>query len=486
MNYKMIGCLLGQIIRVLGLLMFLPVIVSLVYHEPESLKAFLITAAGLILAGTLMTVKKPEKKDIYTRDGMATVAATWILVSILGAIPFTLAGAIPNFADAVFETASGFTTTGATILNDIESVSNACLFWRSFSHFLGGMGVLILILAILPQSDTRTMHLVRAESPGPTAGKLTAKMSSSVRTLYGIYIGLTVLEMLLLLLSNFDPVPEHRMSFFEALNTALSTAGTGGFALKNASIAAYDSAYIDIIITIFMLLFSVNFTLYYLLFTKKFSQVFKNEELRFFLSIVLISGIVIAADITKIYGSFFRAMRYSFFQVLTMISTAGFATADFTDWSSLSQMILILLMFVGGCAGSTGGGLKVMRILLLCKTAFREIKCVLNPRAVVSVKCDGKAVDKEIVRSVSFYFVLFMLLAAVSMLLLSLDGHDVGTTATAVITCLNNVGPGLNEISPSGNFAGFSSWAKILLSMDMLLGRLEIYPLLVLFTIRKK
>ncbi len=486
MNYKMIGCLLGQIIRVLGLLMFLPVIVSIIYHEPESLKAFLITAAVLILAGTLMTIKKPEKKDIYTRDGMATVAATWILVSILGAIPFTLSGAIPNFADAVFETASGFTTTGATILNDIESVSNACLFWRSFSHFLGGMGVLILILAILPQSDTRTMHLVRAESPGPTAGKLTAKMSSSVRTLYGIYIGLTVLEMLLLLLSNFDPVPEHRMSFFEALNTALSTAGTGGFALKNASIAAYDSAYIDIIITVFMLLFSVNFTLYYLLFTKKFSQVFKNEELRFFLSIVLISGFVIAADITSIYGSFFRAMRYSFFQVLTMISTAGFATADFTDWSPLSQMILILLMFVGGCAGSTGGGLKVMRILLLGKTAFREIKCVLNPRAVVSVKCDGKAVDKEIVRSVSFYFVLFMLLAAISMLLLSLDGHDVGTTATAVITCLNNVGPGVNEISPSGNFAGFSSWAKILLSLDMLLGRLEIYPLLVLFTIRKK
>ncbi len=458
--------------------MFLPLIVSLIYHEPDSLKAFAITGISLILLGTLMTIKKPENKDIYTRDGMATVAATWILVSIFGAIPFTLAGEIPNFADAIFETASGFTTTGATILNDIEAVSNACLFWRSFSHFLGGMGVLILILAILPQADTRTMHLVRAESPGPTAGKLTAKMSSSVRMLYGIYIALTVLEMILLTFS--------KMTFFEALNTALSTAGTGGFALKNASIAAYDSAYIDIVITIFMLLFSINFTLYYLILTKKFSQAFKNEELRFFLSIVAAASLLIAFDITPIYGSFFKSLRYSSFQVLTMISTAGFATADFTEWSGFSQMILIMLMFVGGCAGSTGGGLKVMRILIMCKTAFREIKCVLNPRAVVSVKCDGKAIDKEVVRSVSFYFVLFMLLAAISMLILSLDGHDVGTTATAVITCLNNVGPGVNEISPSGNFAGFSSWAKILLSLDMLLGRLEIYPLLVLFTIRKK
>lgn len=486
MNYKMIGYLLGQIIRVLGLLMLLPVLVGVIYHEPASIWAFLGTATALAVFGTLMTLKKPEKKDIYTRDGMATVAAAWILVSVLGAVPFTLSGEIPNFADAVFETASGFTTTGATILNDIESMSNACLFWRSFSHFLGGMGVLILILAILPQSDTRTMHLVRAESPGPTAGKLTAKMSSSVRSLYGIYIALTVLEMLLLLLSNLDPVPEHRMSFFEALNTALSTAGTGGFALKNASIASYDSAYIDIIVTLFMLFFSINFTLYYLLLTKKFSQVFKNEELRFFLGIVGFSAVAIAINILPVYGNFFKSLRYSSFQVLTMISTAGFATVDFTEWPFFSQMILLLLMFVGGCAGSTGGGLKVMRILLLCKTAFREIKCVLNPRAVVAVKCDGKAVDKEIVRSVSFYFVLFMLLASVSMLILSLDGHAVDTTVTAVITCLNNVGPGLNEISPSGNFAGFSSWAKILLSLDMLLGRLEIYPMLVLFTIRKK
>ena len=474
----MIGYLTGQIIRALGVLMLLPLIVSLIYHESASRNAFAITAGILMLLGTLVTLKKPQNKDIYTREGMATVTVSWILVSILGALPYFISGEISNFADAIFETASGFTTTGSTILNDIESMSNACLFWRSFSHWLGGMGVLVFMLAVLPQNDTRTMHLVRAESPGPTAGKLTAKMSFSVRILYGIYITLTVLEIILLSFS--------KMTFFEALNHAFSTAGTGGFGMTNHSIADYDSAYIDIVITVFMLLFSVNFTLYYLLLSKRFLQVFKNEELRLFLGIVAGASILIACDIIPIYGNFFKSLRYSSFQVLSMISTAGFATADFTEWSYFSQMILLLLMFVGGCAGSTGGGLKVMRILIMFKTAYREIKCVLNPRSVVTVKCDGKAIDKEVVRGVSFYFVLFMLLSAISMLLLSLDGHDVGTTVTAVITCLNNVGPGLNEINPSGNFSGFSAWAKILLSLDMLLGRLEIYPMLVLFTIRKK
>ncbi len=478
MNYKMIGYLTGQMIRVLGILMLLPLIVSLIYQEPASRNAFAVTAIVLIVVGTLVTLKKPENKEIYTREGMATVTATWILVSILGAVPYFLSGEIPNFADAVFETASGFTTTGSTILNDVESVSNACLFWRSFSHWLGGMGVLVFILAVLPQNDTKTMHLVRAESPGPTAGKLASKMSFSVRMLYGIYIALTVLETILLTCS--------KMTFFEALNHAFATAGTGGFGMKNASIAAYDSVYIDVVITIFMLLFSVNFTMYYFLLSKKFLQVFKNEELRFFLSIVVTASLLIAINIIPVYGGFFKSLRYSSFQVLTVISTAGFATADFTEWPFFSQMILLILMFVGGCAGSTGGGLKVMRILIMCKTALREIRCVLNPRSVVTIKCDGKAIDKEVVRGVSYYFVVFMLLLAISVLLLSLDGHDIPTTVTAVITCLNNVGPGLGEINPSGNFSGFSSWSKVLLSLDMLLGRLEIYPMLVLFTIRKK
>ncbi|MDE5754665.1 MAG: TrkH family potassium uptake protein, partial [Oscillospiraceae bacterium] len=456
----------------------LPFVVGIIYKESASFIAFAVTAGVLILFGTLITLKKPENKEIYTREGMATVTATWILVSVLGAVPYVLSGEIPNFADAIFETASGFTTTGSTILNDIESVSNACLFWRSFSHWLGGMGVLVFILAVVPQNDTRTMHLVRAESPGPTAGKLTSKMSFSVRILYGIYIALTALETILLTCS--------KMTFFEALNHAFATAGTGGFGMTNNSIADYDSVYIDVVITVFMLLFSVNFTMYYLLLSKKFLQVFKNEELRLFLAIVFTASIVIAVNIIPIYGNFFKSFRYSSFQVLTVISTAGFATADFTEWPFFSQMILLLLMFIGGCAGSTGGGLKVMRILIMFKTALREIKCVLNPRSVVTIKCDGKAIDKEVIRGVSFYFVVFMLLLAISALLLSIDGHDIPTTVTAVITCLNNVGPGLGEISPSGNFSGFSSWAKILLSLDMLLGRLEIYPMLVLFTIRKK
>ncbi len=477
MNYRMIFYLSGQILRVLGILMLLPIVTALIYNEPASRNAFAVTALVLIAAGTLITLKKPENKSMYNREGLATVAFAWLIVSVFGAIPFFLSGEIPNFADCIFEMTSGFTTTGSTILTDIESMSKSCLMWRSFSHFLGGMGVLVFMLAILPHNDTRTMHIVRAESPGPTVGKLVSKMSFSVRILYGMYIALTVLETVFLLFGG--------MTFFEAINHAFATAGTGGFGVTNGSIADYDSVYIDVVITVFMMLFGVNFSLYYLLLMKKFTQVFKNEELRAFLCICLASMLIIAVNIMDIYGSFWQGLRYSSFQVFSTVSTTGFATADFTTWPILSQIILILLMFVGGCAGSTGGGLKVMRIMLLFKIAIKEIRCVLNPRAIVTVKCDGKAIDKDVVRGVSSYFVLFAFLMAFSILLLSLDGHDVGTTTTAVITCLNNVGPGIGEISPSGNFSVFSDWAKLLLSVDMLLGRLEIYPLLVLFTIRR-
>ncbi len=478
MNYRIIIYLTGQIMRVLGGAMILPLIVSLIYHEPASRNAFGITALGLIVIGSLITLKKPKNKDVYNREGMAVTAFTWIIVSLFGALPFLFSGEIPNYADCIFEITSGFTTTGATILNDIEGMSKSCLFWRSFSHWLGGMGVLVFVLAILPQNDTRTMHLVRAESPGPTVGKLVAKMSFSVRILYTMYITLTVLEAILLLFGG--------MNLFEAVNHAFATAGTGGFGVTNGSIADYDSAYIDFIITLFMALFSVNFSMYYLLLIGKLSQVFKNEELRVFLGICTASILIIALNILHIYGDFWTALRYSGFQVFSMISTTGFATANFTTWPVLSQAILILLMFVGGCAGSTGGGLKVSRIIILFKTAIKEIRLALNPRAVVSVKMDGKALDKDVVRGVGSYFALFMFLLALSVLLLSLDGHDLGTTVSSVITCMNNVGPGVGEVDPSGNFSGFSSWAKILLSVDMLLGRLEIYPLLVLLTFRKK
>ncbi len=477
MNYRMIVYLAGQIIRVLGALMLLPLLVALIYNEPDSRNAFVASSLLLIALGSLITIKKPKNKSLYNREGLATVAVAWILVSLLGGLPFLLSGDIPNYADCIFEITSGFTTTGSTILTNVEGMSKAGLFWRAFSHFLGGMGVLVFMLAILPHNDTRTMHLVRAESAGPTVGKLVSKMSFSVRILYSMYIALTVLETILLLFGG--------MNLFDAICHAFATAGTGGFGVTNNSVADYNSVYIDVVITVFMGLFSVNFTLYYLLLTKHFMQVFKNEELRVFLGICAVSIIVIALNIMHLYGGFFGGLRYSAFQVLSTISTTGFATADFTQWPILSQIIIMLLMFVGGCAGSTGGGLKVMRIMLLFKIMIKEIRCVLNPRAVVSVKCDGKAVDKDVVRGVSSYFVLFAFLLALSTLLLSLDGHDVGTTFTAVITCLNNVGPGINEVGPSGNFSGFSDWAKLLLSMDMLLGRLEIYPLLVLFTFRK-
>ncbi len=478
MNFRMILYLTGQIMRVLGVCLLLPLLVSLIYNEPASRNAFAGTALVLILLGTLVTLKKPKNRDVYTREGMAVTAFTWILVSLFGACPFFFSGEIPNFADAIFEIVSGFTTTGSTILTNIEGMSKSCLFWRSFSHWLGGMGVLVFMLAILPQNDTRTMHLVRAESPGPTVGKLVAKMSFSVRILYCIYIALTVLEIIFLLFGG--------MSFFEAINHAFATAGTGGFGVTNGSIADYNSAYIDIVITVFLGLFSLNFSLYYLLLIGKFSQFFKNEELRAFLGICAASTLFIAMSITNIYGSFWTALRYAAFQVFSMISTAGFATANYMDWPVLTQVILILLMFIGGCAGSTGGGLKVSRVVILFKMAVKEIKLALNPRAVVSVKMDGKALDKDVVRGVGAYFALYMFIMALSMLILALDGHDLGTTVSAVITCFNNVGPGVGEIDPSGNFSGFANWAKVLLSLDMLLGRLEIYPLLVLFTVRKK
>ena len=478
MNHRMIVYLTGQIVRVIGVLLILPMIVADVCGEKASLIAFFATAAGMIALGTAVTFKKPENKAVYAREGMAVVAISWILMSVLGALPFFISGEIPNFADAVFETASGFTTTGSTILNDIEAMSRSCLFWRAFTHFIGGMGVLMFMLMIMPQTDTRTMHLVRAEAPGPTAGKLVAKMSLSVRILYAIYLTLTFAETLLLLVGG--------MPFFDAITTAFSTAGTGGFSIRAGSIADYHSAYVDFIVTLFMGLFSLNFTIYFLIISGKVKQALANEELRTFVGIVAAAIVLITVDITHIYGNFLTALRYAGFQVLTIISTAGFATADFTEWPYFSQIILLTLMFVGGCAGSTGGGLKVIRVLVLFKSAVKEVRGTLSPRSVMVVKCDGRALEKEVVHGIAYYFVVFNIILVASILMLAMDGHDVPTTVTAVITCLNNVGPGISEVGPSGNFAGFSEWAKILLAFDMLLGRLEIYPMLVLLTLRKK
>lgn len=478
MNHKMILFLTARLVGAVGVLLLLPMIVAAVCGEWACLAAFGGTAVLMVIPNFLFAYKKPENKAVYAREGMAIVACAWCIISILGALPFYLSGEIPHFADAVFETASGLTTTGATILNDIEGMSRSCLFWRAFTHFIGGMGILIFMLAVMPQSDTRTMHLVRAESAGPTAGKLVAKMSLSVRILYCIYIALTLLEMILLLCGG--------MPFFDAITTALSTAGTGGFSIRAGSIADYNSAYIDFIVTLFMGLFSINFTLYFLILSGRIRQALANEELHVFLGITFASILLITINITKLYGSVLTALRYAGFQVLTILSTAGFATADYEEWPYFSQIILLLLMFVGGCSGSTGGGMKVMRIIVLCKSAFKVVRCTLSPRSVVVVKTDGRALDKEVVRGICNYFIVYMLFMTASILLLSLDGHDVLTTISAVITSINNVGPGFNEIGPSGNYAGFSAWAKYLLSLDMLLGRLEIFPLLVLFTLRKK
>ncbi len=477
MNYRMIFYLSGQILRVLGVLMLLPIVTALIYNEPASRNAFIITALVLIAAGTLITFKKPKNKSMYNREGLATVAIAWLTVSIFGAVPFFLSGEIPNFADCIFEMTSGFTTTGSTVLTDIGAMSKSCLMWRSFSHFLGGMGVLVFMLAILPHNDTRTMHIIRAESPGPTVGKLVSKMSFSVRILYGMYIALTIVMVIFLLFGG--------MNFFEALCYAFASAGTGGFGLTNGSVGDFDSLYIEIVISVFLTLFSLNFTLFYLLLTKKFMQVFKNEELRLFLGICAVSIIAIALNIMHQYGSFWTGLRHSSFQVFSIISTTGYSTVNYTDWPYFSQIILILLMCIGGCAGSTGGGLKVMRILLLAKLSLKGIRSIINPRAVISIKCDGKSVDKDVIQGVTAYFIIYIFLLAISTIILSLDGKDIATTFTAVVTCVNNAGPGLGMIDPSGNFSGFSDWAVLFMSFIMLLGRLEVYPLLVLFTIRK-
>ncbi len=479
MNIKMIVYISGRIFCALGIFLLFPIIPALYYGESTARNSFGIVALSLFVLGFLISMKKPEKQDLYTREGMATVALAWLLVSLCGALPMWIAGDIPNYIDALFETASGFTTTGSTILTEIETLSHATLFWRSFMHWLGGMGVLVLLLMFVPMGDTRTMHIVRAESAGPTVGKLKERLSDSIKQLFTIYVTLTLLECIALLLCG--------MNLFEAITHTFSTAGTGGFGITNGSVADYDSVAVDVVITLFMALFSINFSLYYYAcFLKKPKMLWENEELRAFLGISLFSIVAIAINIMSQYEGFFTALRYSSFQVMATISTTGFATADFTEWPYFSQCIILLLMFVGGCAGSTGGGLKVFRIMVLFKTSCREIMTVLKPRSVISVKSDGKAVDQNIVRGICSYFILFCFLMALSILLLSLDGHDVPTTVTAVITCMNNVGPGLSEICPSGNFSGFSGWAKVLLSLDMLMGRLELYPLLVLFSLKKK
>lgn len=471
MNHRIVWRTVGIVLLAAAALLLLPLITALYYHE--SPMPFLIAMAAAVVPGLPLALLKP-KRNLYTaREGFVIVGAGWIILSLIAALPFTLSGDIPNYLDAVFETVSGLTTTGSTILNDVEALSRGVQFWRLFCHWIGGMGILVFIMAVLPMAGNRSMHIMRAEVPGPTVGKLVPRARQTARILYLLYLILTLVETALLKIGG--------MSFFDALLHSFATAGTGGFSTRALSVGYFNSAYIDAVIGTFMLLFGVNFSLYYLLLIGSWKQAVKNEELRWYAGVVVFATVTIAISIMKQYGGFGHALRYSYFQVASILTTTGFSTADFTQWPAYAQSMLVLLMFIGGCAGSTAGGLKVSRVMLLCKDTLTELRRMLRPRSVEHVRMDGKAVETGTLRAVQGYFFVYLLLLLAGTLIVSLDGMDFTTNFTASLACISNVGPGLALVGPMGSFSVFSPLSKIVLIFEMLLGRLEIYPILLLF-----
>lgn len=472
MNGKMIFRIVGKIITFEGIIMLLPFAVSIMYKEYTAIY-FMIAAIIARIIGYFLSHIKTENKHIYAKEGFIIVALSWVVVSIIGALPFYISGEIPNYTDAFFETVSGFTTTGATILNDIEALSKGMLFWRLFTHWIGGMGVLVFVLAFLPKSEGQDMFLMRAEVPGPVVGKLVSKIHVTAKILYGIYAFLTIVEIIFLLLGG--------MPLFDSILHAFSTAGTGGFSIKNSSIAFYDSYYIDMVISIFMLLFGINFNLYYLLLLKDFKQVLKSEELRWYILIVVVFTGIITINTLDLYGNLAESFRYSIFQVISIITTTGFITADYGLWPTLSQILLLLLMVTGACAGSTSGGMKISRIMILIKSTKSSIKKMVSPRSVSTIKVEGKPIDKQVLDFAYSYFVVYILIFFISVLLISFENLDIFTTLTASLSCLGNVGPGFGElIGPVGNFSSFSVFSKLVLSFEMLAGRLELFPMILL------
>ena len=472
MSFRVFRYILGAILLVEAALLLLPLAVALIYRE--SPMAFLLTEALLLGIAVPCMVKRPRDIRIYARDGFICVTVGWILISAFGALPFVLDGCIPNYIDALFETVSGFTTTGASILTEVENLPRGILFWRSLTHWLGGMGVLVFMLAILPGTDGQTIHLLRAEVPGPTKGKLVPRIRRTALILYGIYIALTVLEVIALLCTG--------MPLYDSVANAFATAGTGGFGLKNASIAGYNNPAAEWVIAVFMLLFGINFNIYYYLLIRHYRDVAANEELRLYLLLALGSTAAIAINTMHMFSGVGECLRAAFFQVTSIISTTGFATVNFDMWPAFSKTILVLLTITGACAGSTTGGLKLSRVLLLIKGMVKEVKHVLRPRSVNVVRVDGEAVSTETLHGASSYFAIYALLILISTLLVSVDGFDMTTNFTAALTCVNNVGPGLSLVGPSGNFSAFSHFSKIVLTLDMFLGRLEIMPVLILLS----
>ena len=473
MNYRMVFYNIGRILLVEAALLAFPAIGAIVYNE-DTLIPFALTIAALTVAGLPAVRKKPKNTAIYAKDGYVIVALTWILMSLFGAMPFYFSGHVPNFVDAFFETVSGFTTTGSTILRNVEALPKSLLFWRSFTHWIGGMGILVFIIAILPKTESSSMHVMRAEVPGPTVGKLVSKLRASARILYGIYCILTVIQIILLFAGG--------MPLFDSIVNSFATAGTGGFAVLNNSIEGYNSVYSEMVIAVFMLLFGVNFNIYYMFLIKQGRQAIKNEELRYYLGIILGSIVLIAICLSNTKYSIGDSIRYAVFQVASIITTTGFSTVNFDTWPIFTKIILIFLMFIGACAGSTGGGIKVSRLMILIKSGLRDIKKAINPRSIETVKVDKHTVEEPVVKSVSVFLATYMILIAISALIISIDGRDIVTTFTSVLACISNIGPGLGAVGPYGNFADFSVMSKLVLSFDMLAGRLELIPMLMLFS----
>jgi len=465
----MVFYVIGQIICAEAVLLLLPLIVSAVYAESCAFSFMITIAAATVIGLCMVLIFKPKSKVIYSKEGFVIVALSWVLMSLIGALPFTLSGEIPSYVDAVFETVSGFTTTGASIVRDVEAMSHGTLFWRSFTHWVGGMGVLVLVMAVLPTTADRSIHIIRAEMPGPVVGKLVPRVRQTAKILYLIYIGLTVAQIIFLCIGG--------MNLFESAVYTFGTAGTGGFGIKADSLGSY-SPYIQWVVTIFLVLFAANFNIYFLMLMRKFKAVASSDELWTYLGIILFSVVTITFNIRPLYASLSDSFRSSAFQTMSILSTAGFSTADFNQWPALSKAILFVLMFIGGCAGSTAGGLKVSRVLMLFKSVRREFNRMIHPRSVSSVRLDGRKMDDQTLTGVGIYFALYMGIYFITFLLISFEPFDFETRFSSVAACFNNVGPGFGAVGPMGSYADYTPFSKIVLSISMLLGRLEIYPLI--------
>ncbi len=474
MNKRLITYILGWVLLIEGAAMQLSTVVGLIYHEKEYL-VFLLCGIGCMLVGCALVIKKPKSNIMLLKDGYASTALSWVVLSLAGCLPFFISGAIPSFVDALFETVSGFTTTGATILREIEGLPHSILFWRSFSHFLGGMGVIVFLLAIIPRlGGNQSINLMKAESTGPSVSKSMPKLRNYAAVLYGIYGGLTVLECILLLCGG--------MSFFDSVTTSFSTAGTGGFMVYNDSMGHFSSShYLQTVVAVFMMLFGVNFYIYILIISRRFKLAFKNEELWVYLGIVAAATTLIAIDIYRIYGSVFESVHQSFFYVTSVGSSTGMALTDVNEWPGFSKSIILIVTCIGACAGSTGGGFKVSRMLILIKGVRKEFALIVHPRSVHTVKMDQKKITHEVTRSVSVYFVIYCLTVIVTTILISLNEFDFITSFTSVLATLNNTGPGLGMVGSTGNYADFNIFSKLVFCFNMLAGRLELYPFLLIF-----